>query len=179
MRKWQGLHQMIVTTCAFCSLSHCWRKYTLLSNIDVIMMAMASQITGVLIVYSTVCSGAHQRNIKLRVTGLCEGNSTLAGGFPSQRASNAEKVSIWWRHHGVAKSLAAMVLGMQKNNSLSSPRKDFKYHLHRYRPRQQRPSDRHPWDINRSLIDVNPRVFAICECHGGLQWPVPLQWRKW
>ena len=22
------------------------------------------------------------------------------GGFPSQRASNAENISIWWRHHG-------------------------------------------------------------------------------
>ena len=24
----------------------------------------------------------------------------MTGGFPSQRASNAENVSIWWRHHG-------------------------------------------------------------------------------
>ena len=37
---------------------------------------------------------------KLRVTGLCEGNSPLTGDFPTQRASNAENVSIWWRHHG-------------------------------------------------------------------------------
>ena len=36
---------------------------------------------------------------KLRVTGLCEGNSPLTGEFPSQRTSNAENVSIWWRHH--------------------------------------------------------------------------------
>ena len=36
---------------------------------------------------------------KLRVTGICEGNPLVAGGFPSQRASNAENVSIWWRHH--------------------------------------------------------------------------------
>ena len=28
---------------------------------------------------------------KLRVTGLCEGNSPVAGEFPAQRASNAEK----------------------------------------------------------------------------------------
>ena len=38
---------------------------------------------------------------KLRVTGLCEGNSSVAGDFPAQRASNAENVSIWWRHHEV------------------------------------------------------------------------------
>ena len=36
---------------------------------------------------------------KLRVTGLCEGNSPGTGEFPAQRASNAENASIWWRHH--------------------------------------------------------------------------------
>ena len=36
---------------------------------------------------------------KLCVTGLCEGNSPVTGEFPIQRASNAEDVSIWWRHH--------------------------------------------------------------------------------
>ena len=37
----------------------------------------------------------------LRVTGLCAGNSPGAGEFPAQMASNAENVSIWWRHHVV------------------------------------------------------------------------------
>ena len=37
---------------------------------------------------------------KARVTGLCAGNSPETGEFPAQMASNAEKVSIWWRHHG-------------------------------------------------------------------------------
>ena len=36
---------------------------------------------------------------KLRVTGLCEGNSSVTGEIHSQRASNVENVSIWWRHH--------------------------------------------------------------------------------
>ena len=36
----------------------------------------------------------------LRVTGLCAGNSPGTGEFPTQMASNAENVSIWWRHHG-------------------------------------------------------------------------------
>ena len=36
---------------------------------------------------------------KLRVTGLCAGNSPETGEFPAQMASNAENVSIWWRHH--------------------------------------------------------------------------------
>ena len=38
---------------------------------------------------------------KLRVTGLCAGNSPVTGEFPSQMASNAENVSIWWRHHDI------------------------------------------------------------------------------
>ena len=36
---------------------------------------------------------------KLRVTGLCAGNSPGTGEFPAQMASCAEHVSIWWRHH--------------------------------------------------------------------------------
>ena len=36
---------------------------------------------------------------KLRVTVLCAGNSPMTGEFPAQKASNAENVSIWWRHH--------------------------------------------------------------------------------
>ena len=62
---------------------------------DVIMSAMAPQIT---IVYSTVRRS--KKMSKLRVTGLCEGNLPVTGEFPSQRASNADNVSIWWRHHG-------------------------------------------------------------------------------
>ena len=36
---------------------------------------------------------------KLRITGLCGWNSPITGEFPAQRASNAENVSIRWRHH--------------------------------------------------------------------------------
>ena len=36
---------------------------------------------------------------KLCVTGLCAGNSPGTGEFPAQMASDAENVSIWWRHH--------------------------------------------------------------------------------
>ena len=35
----------------------------------------------------------------LRVTSLCERNPPVISGFRSQRANNAENVSIWWRHH--------------------------------------------------------------------------------
>ena len=40
-----------------------------------------------------------RRTSKLRATVLCEGNSPITGKFPAQRASNAENVSMWWRHH--------------------------------------------------------------------------------
>ena len=40
-----------------------------------------------------------KKTSKLRDTGLCAGNSPGTGEFPAQRASNAEDVSIWWRHH--------------------------------------------------------------------------------
>ena len=37
---------------------------------------------------------------KLHATGLCVGNSPVTGEFLAQRASNAENITIWWRHHG-------------------------------------------------------------------------------
>ena len=36
---------------------------------------------------------------KLRVNAPCVGNSPVTREFPTQMASNAENVSIWWRHH--------------------------------------------------------------------------------
>ena len=36
---------------------------------------------------------------KLRVTGPCAWNSPVTGEFHAQMTSNAENVSIWWRHH--------------------------------------------------------------------------------
>ena len=40
-----------------------------------------------------------KKTSKFRVTGLCVGNSPVTGKFPSQMASSAENVSIWWRHN--------------------------------------------------------------------------------
>ena len=48
----------------------------------------SAQITSLTIVYSTVYSGADQRK-----------HQWETGEFPTQMASNAENVSIWWRHH--------------------------------------------------------------------------------
>ena len=139
---------------------------------DVIMDAIASQITSLTIVYSSVYSGANQRKhqssaslafvrgihrwtmnsphkwpvtrkiitmtslwarwrlkspghvcllnrlfrrrskktSKLRVTGLCAGNSPVTGEFPAQMTRNPENVSIWWRHALIAESSATTIL---------------------------------------------------------------------
>ena len=67
------------------------------------MDAMASQITSLTIVYSTVYSDVdqrkHQRSASLA---FVRGNSPVTGEFPAQMASNAENVSIWCRHHELA-----------------------------------------------------------------------------
>ena len=60
------------------------------------MSAIASQITSLTIVYSTVYSDADERKP--------QSSASLAfvrgvGEFPAQVASYAENVSIWWRHH--------------------------------------------------------------------------------
>ena len=40
-----------------------------------------------------------KKTSKFSITGLCAGNSPVTSEFPSQRASNAENVSIWWYHY--------------------------------------------------------------------------------
>ena len=40
-----------------------------------------------------------KKTSKLRVTGLCVGKLPGTSEFPAQMTSNAEDVSIWWRHH--------------------------------------------------------------------------------
>ena len=51
-----------------------------------------------------------KKTSKLRVTGLCAGNSPETGEFPAQMASNAENVSIWWRHHALSIPLSLTLL---------------------------------------------------------------------
>ena len=43
-----------------------------------------------------------KKTSKLCVTGLCEGNTPVAGGlFLSERVSKRENVSIWWRQNAI------------------------------------------------------------------------------
>ena len=59
----------------------------------VIMNARASQITSVSIVHPTVYSGANQRKHE------SSASMTFVRGIPRTKPSNAENVSIWWRHY--------------------------------------------------------------------------------
>ena len=71
---------------------------------DIIMSAMASQITGVSIVCSTVCSGADQRKHQSSASlAFVRGIHQWPVAFPAQRTSNADIVSIWWRHKKMTK----------------------------------------------------------------------------
>ena len=66
------------------------------------MSAMASQITSLTIIYSTVYLGRDQRKHQSSASlALC---GEFTGEFPAQMASNAENISIWWRHHYPYKS---------------------------------------------------------------------------
>ena len=75
---------------------------------DIIMSVLVSEITGVSM---DLCFKAQiKENIKIHVTGLCEANTPVTGGFSSQRASNVKNVSIWWCHHEVQMELAALII---------------------------------------------------------------------
>ena len=62
---------------------------------------MASQITSLMILYSTFYSDADQikENIKYPRHWLLLGEFTGHRCMDLTKASNAENVSIWWRHH--------------------------------------------------------------------------------
>ena len=65
-----------------------------------IISAMASQITGVSIVYSTVCSGAEQRKHQSSASlAFVRGIHRSPMNSPHKGPVTRENVSIWWRHH--------------------------------------------------------------------------------
>ena len=77
----------------------CWQCVWHFS--DVILSTMAFQITCASIAQRFVRRRSNKKISKLGVTGVCAGNSPGTGEFPTQRASNAENISIWWRHHAL------------------------------------------------------------------------------
>ena len=76
----------------------------LLKNIyyysDVIMNAMASQITGPWIVYPTVCSGAEQRKHRSSASmAFVRGIHRWPVNSSHKGLVTRKNISIWWRHH--------------------------------------------------------------------------------
>ena len=64
------------------------------------MNAMASQITSVSAVYSTVCSGTDQKkNQSFTSLAFVRGIHRWPVYSITQRDNNAENVYSWWRHH--------------------------------------------------------------------------------
>ena len=75
-------------------------RRSVLIIVIVIMGTIASQIASLSIVYSTVYSDADQRKHQSYASlAFVRGILPGTGEFPAQMASNAENVSIWWRHH--------------------------------------------------------------------------------
>ena len=66
---------------------------------DVTMTTMASQITSLTVVYSIVYLGVDQRKHQSSASLAFVRGIHRDRWIPAQRASNAENVSIWWRHH--------------------------------------------------------------------------------
>ena len=68
---------------------------------EVIMSTMASQINGVSIVYSTVCSGVDQRKHQspASLTFVRGIHRRSVNSRHTERASDSENVPIWWHHH--------------------------------------------------------------------------------
>ena len=67
------------------------------------MGAIASHITGRSgVVFNSLFGLTSEKHQKSTFMALCEGNQPVTGGFPSQRASNADGVSIWLCNDGYA-----------------------------------------------------------------------------
>ena len=64
-----------------------------------------------------------KKTSKLRVTGLCAGNSPVTVECPAQVASNEENVSISWRHHVLGSFLVVAYPNGNVHYDIISPAK--------------------------------------------------------
>ena len=72
-----------------------------------------------------------KKTSNLCVTGLCAGNSPGTGEFHAQMASNAENVSIWWRHHVCRGTLLKKrIFVLNRSKSLHMPWNRLGFILH-------------------------------------------------
>ena len=54
-----------------------------------------------------------KKTSKLRVTGLCTGNSPVSGEFPVQMHSNTENISIWWHYYDDVMIIASLKITLE------------------------------------------------------------------
>ena len=104
-----------------------------------------------------------KKTLKLRVPGLCAGNSPVIGEFPSQKASNAENVSIWWRHH----AYGLRNLHCSDNWHTRSKTSNLTTEYWTLRNKLQ-------WNYNRNsniFIQESASEIAVCEMAAILSWP--------
>ena len=91
----ESINSILNKTCCFAPYMH----YS-----DVIMSVLASQIKSInpwafRLLGPPFVQTQIKETSKLCITGLCEGNPAITGGFPLQRASNAENISIMTGHN--------------------------------------------------------------------------------
>ena len=82
-----------------------------------------------------------KKTSKLRVTGLCEGNSPVTGEFPAQRASNEQNVSIWWRHH----DMCIFCITSHQDKAPAATHAQTPTTDHGHSPRKRPPPSRPSW----------------------------------
>ena len=88
-----------------------------------------------------------KKTTKLRVTGLCAGNSPGTGEFPAQIASSAENVSIWWRHH-------VFILFQIAIWCILNCQIDHKIHLFQVMPWRRTCNKIIPWPVKTLFIET-------------------------
>ena len=101
--------------CIYCPIHHYG---------DVIMGAIASQITSLTIAYSTVYSEADQR--KHQSSASLAFVCGIHRGLVNSPHSNAENVSIWWRHHDSAIIIIVRDMFVWRNRSNLAGRRRLK-----------------------------------------------------
>ena len=96
---------LVVVNCWIYIVSRWWHTCGLFHNVLVSSQWRHSDCNGVSnqrLLYGLLNRLFRRRSkktSKLRVTGLCEGNSPGTGEFPAQRASGKDNVSIWLHYY--------------------------------------------------------------------------------
>ena len=67
-----------------------------------------------------------KKTSKLRVTGLCEGKSSVTNEFPGRRATNAQNVPIWWRHHAWCRTVGNSETKRRGGSNIKMPHNQYK-----------------------------------------------------